>query len=128
MAQTKKKEVSLPDQWKLWKHAEDEAKLRRLAVEKQIIKSHIAKPPETGTVDIDGQLGISFALDRKWDQEALLRIYNKKQANEPFPFKLEFSEIRAETKYLEEHEPEIYAAYAEFLTVKPKKPSFKAKG
>lgn len=128
MTKSNKKEKSVPltEQWLLWKHAENEAKERRLAVEVLILEERKDQIKAEGTSHIDDVLTITSGYQRKWDQDFLRKQYEER-GNKPFPFKMEFSEVRADAKYVEANEPEIWKQYVEGLTVSPQKPSFKAK-
>ncbi len=114
-------------QWNAYKLAEKDANEKRLAVEALILKKYKKKISAEGTTHLDG-VSIVTGYDRKWDQKKLEAI-KKKLGNKSFPFKTEYKEVRAESKVLEEAEDKgEWEVFADALTIKPKKPSFKSNG
>lgn len=117
--------MDLITQWHMWKLQEAQAKQNRLDVENAILREFAGQLKDHGTSHI-GTISITRDVERKWDNDFLSRVYESR-GNKLFPFKFSFSEIRADSKYIEANEPDIWSSYVDGLTISPKKPSFKAR-
>jgi hypothetical protein len=113
--------TALTDKWQQLKMAEKAATSDRLDVETRIIKM-IAMPLEGSTVIVD-TLKINAGFTRKWDQ-AHLNELSLKVLPEFFPFKLEWKEVRALSKAIEENNVDLWEVLSPALTITPSKPSF----
>lgn len=110
--------MNLETMWLEAKREEDIAKKKRLAIEEQIIAQTELK--DEGSNKYGESLTISTGYTRAWDQDALAHVDMPEGL-----FKVEFKEVRNNTKALEEMSPEYWAInFAPLLTLKPKKPSF----
>ena len=119
------KQNELEHKWIEFKRQEDVFKKARLEVEAAILDS-VSDLPEEGAYGHKEMLTITTGYSRKFDQDELLKIYNS--GTEPFPFKIEFKEDRANSKALEDMAASFWKnTYDPLLTEKPKKPSFKVR-
>jgi len=109
-------------EWIAAKTAENEARNFRLKVEQEIIAALGDELPDTGTTKTHG-LKIVTGYNRKWDQAALQEMVNKGIPPKLFPFKTEYKEIKRNSDYLANNEPEIWEYIARALTLTPKKPA-----
>ena len=117
------KQNELEHKWIELKNKEDEVKKARLEVETAILESGI-NLPNKGAYSHKEMLSITMGESRKFDQAALLKLYE--DGASPFPFKIEFKEIAANTKALEDMAAKYWSeTFEPLLTVKPKKPAFK---
>lgn len=79
---------------------------------------------EIGTMSL-GAVKIRTQYRRKWNHEKLDQIKADHQLSEmQFPFAIEYKEIKAQSDYLSEREPEIWQMIAPALTLYPTKPYF----
>ena len=109
---------------KLAKLKAEEAAVRaeRIKTEQEIVGLLADELKEHGTTNIHG-LKIVTGYNRKWDQEQLAELVARQIPIKLFPFKTEYKEDRAKSKYIENNEPEVWAEIQKALTLTPKKPS-----
>lgn len=83
------------------------------------IKKLLKKKPH-GASTIAKLITVTGQVDRVWDQEKILELYDEIDADF-FPFKITFTEVREQSKELERDYPDFWAEqYEPALTTKAK--------
>lgn len=115
----------LKQAWVEAKRNEEDAKVRRLAIEDAILEE-AGDLPVKGTTTLDNAIKVSTGVTVSYDQEALMDLYHSGEITEAeFPFEKTFKPVNADLAYLEKNKPELFAKIDACAVTKPRKPSIK---
>lgn len=111
--------------WSEAKRNEEDAKVRRLAIEDAILEE-AGDLPAKGTTTLENAIKVSTGVTVSWDQGALMDLYRSGEiAEAEWPFEKTFKPVNADLAYLEKNKPELFAKVDGCAVTKPRKPSIK---